>query len=154
VDNSAGVRVTQASRDLRHDLDLLQQGQRRLGFPDRMLQIPAFEQFHDDVRNALMLSELIDSDDVRVTEAPGSGGLVPEPRKHPGFAVGDQSLDGNLAPYGGIETAKYTSETAVPKLGQDLEFADTLCHGTSMTTTNRNDKRTRNAKLLVLTIWQ
>jgi hypothetical protein len=93
-----------------------------------MLQIPALEQFHDDVGNAFVLAEIVNGNDVGVPEASRGGRLVSEPRKHPGVAVGDQSLDGDLAPYGRVEAAKDASETAVPKLGQDFVSADALRH--------------------------
>jgi hypothetical protein len=95
---------------------------------DNPFQILAIEQLHDQVRSALMLSKIVNDDDVRMTQLTRGRGLVPKTREQVRVAAGRQCLDGDRPANRGIVSAKYLAEAASAKFALYFISADALDH--------------------------
>src|ERR1700760_2969198 len=84
--------VLKARSYLAHDVYALKKLQAAARSLDP-LQIFAFEQLHHKVWRTILLAEVVDDDDVRVTEFAGSSSFVPEAREQVSIAFRIQRFD-------------------------------------------------------------
>ena len=68
MNNSGAVRATKSVGHLHHDADLLQQWHGLAACND-LVEILAFHQLHHDVRQAVIVPEIVDRDNVLVPES-------------------------------------------------------------------------------------
>ena len=113
MDNPVSMRIGKAGRNLYHDLDFVPQRERFAAFND-MLQVLAFEQLHDDKRQAVLLAEIVDRYDIGVTQPPGRGRFIPEPGEHRCVVIYRQGLDRHQTIQRGILGAVDLSESTAP----------------------------------------
>ena len=98
VHNASPMDRRQAVQDLPRDLPRFLGGQRPAA-GDQVLEILPVHELHDEVEPAVLLTHIIDVDDVAVRHRGGSSGLALEALDVGGvlLAVAAQDLDGDLA---------------------------------------------------------
>src|SRR5687767_1077058 len=122
MDDSGGVRVSEAVRDGEEDFDLAPDRE-RLGALDLLVEVLAAQELLHDVGDPVLDAEVVDRRDVPVVEVPGELRLAEEPAldllvvQLAGFD-GDRPLDVRVAP--AVDRAEATG-TDLPG---DLVFAD------------------------------
>jgi hypothetical protein len=122
------VREMEAFGDLLHDVELIQQ-RKRPAAADYVLQVLALEKLHDHVGRAVMLAEIVDSDDVLVVKVAGSGGFVSETGQQVlVVAVDSEDFNRYLTVHGRIPGAIDVGETALANFSLDLISTDILNH--------------------------
>ena len=80
MDDPGAVRATKPVSHLYHDADLLQQWHRFAACND-LVEILAFQQLHYNVRQAVIVAEIVDRDDVLVPEISSCRRFVLEARQ-------------------------------------------------------------------------
>ena len=128
MDDSLFVRVTQTVAELRHHIELVVDGQRRLGVHPGAERRP-LEELHHDVRNVRFLGELEDRDDVPVIELGGGACFTVEARAHLLGVFGEvrvHQLDRDLAVEHRVEPAVQHPHPALADAFKDLIAANLL----------------------------
>src|SRR5690242_20403127 len=118
MDHSSAVGGTQAVRDLDHDADLLQQRHGSAGGDD-LVEILAFEEFHYDVGQTVIIPVVVDGNDVLVAEIAGGSGFVLEAGKELVISDRSEDLDRYGPPYSGVVCTIDDSETTSAQFGLD-----------------------------------
>src|SRR5207302_3566648 len=96
VQHAATVRIVQSFGHLRHDVDCLQQSKRAPALQN-LVQVAAFQVLHNQVRNAVLLAELVNSDYISMVKIAGRSGLITKTRERAGVAYCGQNLDSDNA---------------------------------------------------------
>ena len=120
MDDPLQVRAGQSVGDRRSDLDGL--SPRKSGGREPVSQRLPFEQLRHDVEDALVRSEIMDGQDVRVRQRGDGLRLALEARQRVGVlrAVGRQDLDRHLAPEPRVPRPVHLSHPARAERRHDL----------------------------------
>jgi hypothetical protein len=148
VDHSRCVGVLQPGPDLSHNLELLHQW--RPAHLDYLLKITAFEEFHDDVRNSVLIAKIMNANYIGMLEAGGHRCFATESNQHAVLRSRGQKLDSDyfvqIWVVGSINLAKSSSAN----FGNDFVPSYAISHFRNPTTTNDARKtsgmRSRRAK--------
>src|SRR5262249_8018110 len=121
--NPGTVSAMQAVGHLQHNAGFLQKGERSF-LADDLLEVFSFQKLHHDIRQSFVIAEIINGDDVSVSQVAGSRGFVLKAGKETLVSGSRQHFDRNQPAYRRIVGAIYASETAPTQLGLDLIFSD------------------------------
>src|SRR3954451_19229431 len=113
--DTAGVRVMKSGCSLNDDAQPLQQTQRTAA-RDNSLQVLAIEQFHYEIRRTFVLAEIVDDDDVVVTELAGCRGFITEALQQLRIAAERQRFDRDQPADRRVVGAEYLAEAAAAQL--------------------------------------
>ncbi len=133
VDDAPPVGVAEGVRDLFGDVDDVLDGERvLLVLLQELAQVLPVEQLHDEVRDVLVLAEVVDDGDAPVLERGGHPGLAPEAFAQDAGerlivlrAHGFEAFDGDLTAQRLVERAPHLAHAAPPdQLDQPVAALD------------------------------
>ena len=110
---------------LENDVNLLENGQRRVGANGAVERL-AVEVLHDDVRILVMLAEFKDDDDVGMLEHADGAGFAQKTLAHLGVVgeAGGHDLERDQTPENGVAGLVHHAHTAAADQFDDLVLAD------------------------------
>ena len=138
MDDAFLVRCSKAARELLRVVHrLADRDARREAVPEFLAQRLAVEQFHHEIRRALVRADVVDRDEVRMVQCPGSARFLLEAAQSPGVRrdfVG-KDLDRDVAADPRVTCAKHLTHPSRSDAASDLVRTDTTpgrqAHGTA-----------------------